>query len=620
MLQSIQCFWKMKEEGVISLLCLLFLLASIPSLIAQSPDSYLDQRREATVMEWEDVEGAIVYWLQEYEGDRAKNDPRYQAEVCLILSKAYNVRRNIEEIELWNRRASDLYEKLGDPRGQAEVLYQKGFAEFCRREYEEAMESVLEGISIMESLDDEEGIGLGYLRMSRLFHFTSKMSKSAEYGKKGGEKLESVGAIIEAADSWSFAGHGYRMMKDSSNAAMAFNRSLTLAEESGIPNVLSMAYNDLASFYMEFDLFKDAEKYFLRALEIADSKDERSMMVIKNGLSQIYLHTERFDQCIAITREALATVHKTNDIFFLTELPEYMAKSYEGLQQYDSAYKYMKLNWIYTDSLFTINQEEALQEMQTKYETEKKERIISRQRREQLFGGALLIALGGIVLLLIRAYRSKNKINAVLEERNKEKDFLLKEIHHRVKNNLQILSSLLSLQSNNEEDSTVLSALQESRNRVESMGLIHQKLYTKDNPTSVNLKEYIQELCDYLTDSFNSEEIFFTIIPEIQVGLADVETAIPLGLIINELITNSMKYAFDGTQKGIVEVKLQEEGDKLILQVTDNGNGSIAETGSGTNFGSQLIQILSKKLKGVITVNQEEGFQTTIVFSRYKLT
>jgi len=591
-------------------------------LQGQRSASEVELRRQASVMEWTDVEGAIEYWLKEYDGTKAQGDLNYRAQVALILSKAYNVRRDAKNIELWNERASELYTRIGDRRGQAEVLYQKGFIEFCGGEYEEAMDFVLKGLAIMESLGDEEGIGLGYLRMTRLFHFTAKMAESAEYGKLGGEKLEKAGALIEAADAWSFGGHGYRMMKDSLNASMAFNRSLNLAQESRIPSVLSLAYNDLASFHMEFNAYEEAEKYFIKSLEIIKAEDERQIMVIKNGLSQVYLHTGRFEECIRVSKEALSTVRKTNDIFFLSEIPEYIAKSYKGLQQYDSAYKYMELNWLYTDSLFTVNQEQALEEMQTKYETEKKERIIDRQKREQLFGGALLIALGGIVALLIRAYRSKNKLNVLLEERNEEKDFLLKEIHHRVKNNLQILSSLLSLQSNEETDSTVLSALQESKNRVESMGLIHQRLYTRDNVIAINMKDYINDLSEYLKESFISVDQSVNILSKVSVGLVDVESAIPIGLIINELVTNSVKYGLIENDDAEIRIELRmTENELLELTVSDNGQvqSNPLENKNSTNFGSQLVGILSKKLKGKVTVDRNKGYATTIVFHRFSL-
>ena len=142
--------------------------------------------------------------------------------------------------------------------------------------------------------------------------------------------------------------------------------------------------------------------------------------------------------------------------------------------------------------------------MQTKYETDKKEQVIKRQQRERLFGFVLIGVITLVAFLLYRGYVNKNKMNGVLQERNEEKDFLLKEIHHRVKNNLQILSSLLSLQSAYIKDESAMNAIQEGRSRVESMGMIHQRLYTNDSVTSVEMNEYVKEHCSRLEDTFSA--------------------------------------------------------------------------------------------------------------------
>ncbi len=220
-----------------------------------------------------------------------------------------------------------------------------------------------------------------------------------------------------------------------------------------------------------------------------------------------------------------------------------------------------------------------------------------------------------------------NKENQIKEEeldrRNAQNELLLKEIHHRVKNNLQILSSLLSLQSDSEQNEKVLGALQEGRNRVESMGLIHQRLYNHGTLSSIDMKEYVPELCEFLSDMVTNSHGDIFIESHVDDISVDVETAIPLGLIINELITNSIKYAKPINQELHIDVRLWlSEAVTLCLTVSDNGansNQPIDETKS-TNFGSQLISILSKKLKGKIEIDTSRGYATQIVFERFKLT
>ena len=229
--------------------------------------------------------------------------------------------------------------------------------------------------------------------------------------------------------------------------------------------------------------------------------------------------------------------------------------------------------------------------------------------------------LGMAMLLLFRAYRSKKKTNEILEKTNEQKEFLIKEIHHRVKNNLQVLSSLLNLQSDYIQDPNALNAVTEGRNRVESMGLIHQKLYMGEHLASVDMKEYTTELVDHLLSAFGAEE-HVQISFNIHTPRLDVDTAIPLGLIINELITNSLKYAFPEGRKGAINIDLYIDAKReMILCVRDNGVGNVDVSNKvkSTSFGNDLIKILSKKLKGKITTKIDGGYSISIAFERYKV-
>jgi two-component sensor histidine kinase len=373
---------------------------------------------------------------------------------------------------------------------------------------------------------------------------------------------------------------------------------------------------------MEYNRYDSAASYFHKSLDLVDPADERQVMVIKNGLGQVYLHTGQYQKCIDLLSEALVVVQKTGEIFFMTELPEYIAQSYAGLGQYDSAYKYMEMNWRYTDSLFTQDQDKALQEMKSKYESDQKDVLIARQKIERNYGFALFSTACVLAFMFYRRYRSKKKMNQILDQSNQEKGFLLREIHHRVKNNLQILSSLLNLQADYIKDENAQSAITEGRNRVQSMSFIHQQLYSEDNVATVNMREFLADLCGHLSDTFGTDQKRIQIRRDVRVELFDIETAIPLGLIVNELITNSIKYAFHQRDQGMILIKLWEnENSQLCLQVSDDGEGSTTQIApaDGSGFGADLIKILSKKLKGTIETKTTGGYSTLIRFDRYAL-
>lgn len=253
------------------------------------------------------------------------------------------------------------------------------------------------------------------------------------------------------------------------------------------------------------------------------------------------------------------------------------------------------------------------------------------QFRFLILGGIFSVFLTLLAFMLWRNIRFRMTVNRTLhlqkeeiEEKNSQNELLLREIHHRVKNNLQILSSLLSLQADYSKDPNALSAINEGRNRVQSMAFIHQQLYTKENVTSVNMQMYLADLCSHLSDSYSACEKEILISYDLEVLFLDVETAIPLGLIVNELVTNSIKYAFNDREEGHINVKIWiNEDSQLCLLVEDNGSGisQAPEESQTTSFGSDLIRVLSKKLRGRIKVRQNQGYSTKIVFERYtKLT
>lgn len=204
----------------------------------------------------------------------------------------------------------------------------------------------------------------------------------------------------------------------------------------------------------------------------------------------------------------------------------------------------------------------------------------------------------------------------------KEKEVLLKEIHHRVKNNLQIVSSLLNLQSSYIQDEQALAMFKDSHNRIKSMALIHEKLYRSSDFTKIDLPDYIRSLTSNLFSSYRQVSSRIDLKQKIEDITLDIDTAIPCGLIINELISNSLKYAFPGEMKGKISISFyhQQENNRFILKVSDNGVGlppgfNPLETES---LGWQLIISLTEQLGGELTFSSQKGTDVTIVFPSNK--
>ncbi len=221
---------------------------------------------------------------------------------------------------------------------------------------------------------------------------------------------------------------------------------------------------------------------------------------------------------------------------------------------------------------------------------------------------------------LLKEIEERKKIEEKMNQSLKEKDILLKEIHHRVKNNMQIISSMLLLQSRYSNDEKIKNILLESQNRIETMALVHEKLYQSDNLSDINFKQYIDSLAKNILTLFNRRSTVFYKLDCSDDILLNINTAIPLGLMISELITNSVKHAFKNIEKGKIVITLFKTGENnLILRYYNDGNKfpdniDINDKNIKT-YGLRLINILVAQLDGNIKLNRENGTEFIINFS-----
>jgi len=307
---------------------------------------------------------------------------------------------------------------------------------------------------------------------------------------------------------------------------------------------------------------------------------------------------------------------------FLTNIGEYKKANTALLNYYD-----------FKNDLEEQKQKFAMLDLEAKYEkslnvqqiedlgqkTQTQSFRIKQQKNALIIGG---VGLGIITLLsffIFRLYRRVSSQNTVIKDALKDKDFLLREIHHRVKNNLQVISSLLSLQSRQIEDTNVQMAIKEGRSRVRSMALIHQNLYQNENLAGVNVAMYLKKLTNELFQTYNidSDRIKLSMdIPEIEL---DVDTMVPFGLIINELVSNCLKHAFPDNKAGKINVTLKDMNDKLYLTVKDNGIGINPDVlNSSKSFGNKLLKAFTNKLNGTMEIVNDSGTEVNLVINNYK--
>ena len=310
---------------------------------------------------------------------------------------------------------------------------------------------------------------------------------------------------------------------------------------------------------------------------------------------------------------------------------EMIYKFYEEKGDFKKAFEVYK---IYADSAISdvvSRSTKSLRERELQLSITKQDKELS-QKRTQLI---IFIGFTGLGILLLglvyRNYRLKQKANkklevvnvdlanknSLLDKRNIENELLLKEIHHRVKNNLEVVSSLLALQSANINDPDLQEAMLANQNRVHSMGILHQKLYQSEHLAFIEMKNYFKNLCENILDSYNESERIQVKIEMNELEL-DVDTALPLGLIVNELLTNSLKYAFPNGNTGEIKLSLASvDNENLCLKISDNGIGKNTNMpAKGTGFGTQLVDLLTKQIEGELKEVVNDGTIITITFKK----
>jgi two-component sensor histidine kinase len=209
--------------------------------------------------------------------------------------------------------------------------------------------------------------------------------------------------------------------------------------------------------------------------------------------------------------------------------------------------------------------------------------------------------------------QKEERIQAAL----KEKDLLLGEIHHRVKNNLQVIHSLLNLQSSLISDPTVKSMLMDSQNRIKSMALIHQTLYQSNDFARVDFSGFLDALVPTLVISYGVDAHRINVNINVQSVFLPINTAIPCGLLINELITNALKHAFPNGSSGQINVSLTHKHDHtIILEISDDGVGipSALDINAVETLGLRLVALLSQQLDGNLSINRCNPTRFTLEF------
>lgn len=544
-------------------------------------------------------------------------------------------------------------EKANNPTYTSYALNNLGYLYRELGAYDKAIEAIIETIKLKESIN-EATLGYSYSILAKNY--------------------ESINESQQAIDQFKSALKIYLAQNDSGRIGVCYRN---IAQ-----NLLKLKAKDSAAIYLQkaFKLFRTLEYdnqlalTFLAQSELEEMNGDNSKQELAIDSAEFVLPKEGFDAILADIyfkkskllferksnkrglSDAVKNAHQARSIWLKSQsleklvlTSEVLSNLYESLGKGDSALYYSRVFTTLKDSLLAAEKMATVRRLNVEFQTEKRmakiatlneenalkeERLKAAVELERAQQIVIIVLAVGLLLLAILIYviwrifnankKAHNELkeqSSIIEKQNTEREYLLKEIHHRVKNNLQIISSLLDMQLKGLEDQKLRDTLIESRSRVASMALIHQLLYEGNSQARVNLKPYTEQLTSYISQSFgkdNRAKLKLNIDDDLT---TNIETAIPFGLIVTELMTNAYKYAFINTENNLIDIGVTVIGESYALSFSDNGIGlpeglDVMKTKS---LGLRLVKNLTQQLKGKLTYTRLEGTTFKIEFFEKQL-
>jgi two-component sensor histidine kinase len=560
------------------------------------------------------------------------NNQNTLAKAYRYLALYHKEYSKLDSAVFYYKQAKDIYRTLNDVQSLADTYLEIKAIYTIKTDYNQAKSYVFKALKLYESLDNKKGIAQCYAHIGDLLYYENNYNEAVQHCDRAISIQKQINAKEDLALSYRFKANNQLFTGFNLNDALvSINASIDIYNElgeTGAPYIASVNWRGNIYKYME--RYDDAIADYQANYENSKTMGlEQYLIPSLANIGHVYLMQGKYSEALPYNLKAIDLMKKTGRTRGLWENYMHVSEIYESIGNHAKALYYHQL---YVSELESFKDNIILSlenKTQTEYEVGQKNakilfqnEIISQQKRTKILyiilTGLLVIILFGVVYNF-RKNQKRNlqleALNSKLDTKNQQNELLLKEIHHRVKNNLELVKSLIALQSAQLEDSPTKDAMIASQNRVQSMGIIHQKLYQGENLGNIDMKDYFLNLSDGILDTFNAEDKVKIECAMDQLEL-DVDTAVPIGLIVNELLTNALKYAFPKDSNGKIEISLaQSNSETLILKVADNGIGkTIGANPKGTGFGSQLIKLLTQQLNGSMEEKHDNGTSVSFKF------
>ena len=562
-------------------------------------------------------------YIQSLDIFEAIDDKGYQGALIANLATLYARQNQIAKADSMYLKAIEVVKDVKDEKQTVNCYINLGINALNANKLELATNYFVSTLKRAEETDNthyqfyaHNQLGIVYLKRQLYDNASKSLDNALTLGKELGDKTG-------LADVYNSLGALSDELKDHSKALEYFLLSKESAESVNDKDQLPKAYINMGRQYEFLGNTSDAKTSFEKAIEITKSVQDSSKVVTANlNLAGLLLKTKQVKKAEQSINEAERFMPSIPDDDYFMQYKK-ISDEYAKLNNSSKAYLYLNKYSQTVDSLYAKNDVGKIAEVETKYQTEKKEKenlqlrtenaeqelaTTNANRQKWIFGIGLLGAL--LALGIFAFYYRKNK-------RQKEViESLQKELHHRVKNNLSIIDTFIEVAKEEFEDDKFTHKLTELQNRIDSINEVHLQLYQNDDITNVNISKYIDTLSQNVQNSFNNSKT--SIESDVAGSLQlDPNKSFPLGLIINEFLTNSFKHAF-GEKEGKVRIVINETNSNLELLLSDNGKGlpKNFDMQTSESFGLRIMKLLSEQLDGSFDLQSNDGVNLTIQFPK----
>lgn len=554
-----------------------------------------------------DLDSAILFCVAYEELVSTNDDQLLIAKNSAQFASVYSLSGDFGKMSPYAYKALEIYKSQKNDEGQINIHLILGRMFASKKEFDKAYESYNDALDVANGKYPEQQVSINL-----------GISNAKFLEKKGDEATVYLFKCLDILKTHQFQDSAKYLAKIYTN----------------LGNVSSAGAND-----------PEALKYYKKSFSYYKLiGDKFGISLTAFNIGDTYFFNNEFDSALVyfkITEKMGHELHNYEELYYAylgyTEV-------YEGKQEFDSAFYFQQIKFAYKDSLQQQKYDENVVDLEKKYNLEKhanelastEEKLIASEREKKqnesiiwilaIAGGLFIFASLALLIFYSRAKKASEVIrlqsesikeyNLSIDKALKQKDTLLKEVHHRVKNNLQLIASLLNLQLNKLENEEARKALEESKSRVLAIALMHKGLYQDDNFGTVNVKEYLDELIEHqkVLSISNHKRVEFDI--NIEELKFTIDQAIPTGLIISELISNSFKHAFALEPHPEITLSLKRIGEKFQITYMDNGiglpDGFILEEQDSLGF--IVIVALTEQLDGILNIESKTPLRLTVTF------